>query len=176
NVFPIEMPPLRSRLEDLPLLVRDFIAHNIAEGRGHVQLSPRALAALAPYRWPGNLRELANLIERPSLVSRARIAQASAQPPKYRPTDWNEGWVAPPFAHEIASLGTEPPADSREERDVERATSHDREEVPAAPNAVDADPAPVSESLAPEAPVTLAASDLSELPPEGIDLRAHRSE
>ena len=40
------MPALRARLDDLPLLVRDFIAHNIAEGRGHVQLSPRALAAL----------------------------------------------------------------------------------------------------------------------------------
>src|SRR5690606_37209645 len=120
-----------------------------------------------------NVRELANLIERLSIVCRGRIAEVSDLPPKYRPTDWNEGWVAPPFAHEIASLGTEPPADSREERDVERATSHDREEVPAAPNAVDADPAPVSESLAPEAPVTLAASDLSELPPEGIDLRAH---
>ena len=48
NVFPIEMPALRARLEDLPLLVRDFTAHNVAEGRGHVQLSPRALAALAP--------------------------------------------------------------------------------------------------------------------------------
>src|SRR5689334_24581266 len=37
NVFPIEMPALRARLEDLPLLVRDFVAHNIAEGRGQVQ-------------------------------------------------------------------------------------------------------------------------------------------
>src|SRR5512146_2393645 len=43
NVFPIEMPALRSRLEDLPMLVRDLIASNAAEGRGQVQLAPRAL-------------------------------------------------------------------------------------------------------------------------------------
>ncbi len=47
NVFPIEMPALRSRLDDLPLLIRDFAAHNVAEGRSEVQLAPRALAALA---------------------------------------------------------------------------------------------------------------------------------
>src|SRR5580698_8789894 len=47
NVFPIEMPALRSRIEDLPLLVRDCIATNLQEGRGRVQLSPRALAALS---------------------------------------------------------------------------------------------------------------------------------
>src|SRR5690348_3271717 len=37
NVFPIETPPLRERIEDLPLLVRDFVAHNVVEGRGHVE-------------------------------------------------------------------------------------------------------------------------------------------
>src|ERR1700745_2701303 len=45
NVFSIEMSPLRSRSEDIPLLIRDFVAHNAAEGRGRVQLSQRALAA-----------------------------------------------------------------------------------------------------------------------------------
>ncbi len=63
NVFPIEMPALRTRIEDLPLLVRDFIAHNMSEGRGQVQLSPLSLAALSLHRWTGNVRELANLIE-----------------------------------------------------------------------------------------------------------------
>src|SRR5687767_4297952 len=56
NVFPIEMPPLRSRIGDLPLLVRDFMAHNVSEGRGRVQLTPRALVALSRHRWPGNVR------------------------------------------------------------------------------------------------------------------------
>ncbi len=88
NVFPIETPPLRDRIEDLPLLVRDFIAHNIAEGRQHVELSPRALAALARHRWPGNVRELANLIERLSIVCGGRIARVADLPAKYRPADW----------------------------------------------------------------------------------------
>ena len=89
NVFPIEMPALRSRLEDLPLLVRDFAAHNVAEGRSEVQLSPRALAALALCPWPGNVRELANLIERLSIVTAGRIAEIGDLPAKYRPADWN---------------------------------------------------------------------------------------
>jgi sigma-54 specific flagellar transcriptional regulator A len=104
NVFPIEMPALRSRLEDLPLLVRDFTAHNLAEGRGQVQLSPRSLAALALCTWPGNVRELANLIERLSITANNRVAEIDDLPVKYRPADWSAQWVAPPFASEIAAL------------------------------------------------------------------------
>ncbi len=88
NVFPIEMPALRSRVEDLPLLVRDFIAHNMAEGRGQVQLSPLSLAALSLHRWTGNVRELANLIERLSIVCAGRVAHVGDLPAKYRPADW----------------------------------------------------------------------------------------
>jgi sigma-54 specific flagellar transcriptional regulator A len=106
NVFPIEMPPLRSRLEDLPLLVRDFTTLNVAEGRGQVQLSLRALAALALCPWPGNVRELANLIERLSIVAAGRTADIQDLPAKYRPADWSAQWVAPPFASEIAALDT----------------------------------------------------------------------
>jgi len=106
NVFPIEMPPLRSRLEDLPLLVRDFTVFNVAEGRGQVQLSLRALAALALCPWPGNVRELANLIERLSIVAAGRTADIQDLPAKYRPADWSAQWVAPPFASEIAALDT----------------------------------------------------------------------
>src|SRR5687767_11215226 len=106
NVFPIEMPALRSRLEDLPLLVRDFAAHNVAEGRAEVQLTPSALSALALCPWPGNVRELANLIERLSIVTAGRIAEIGDLPAKYRPSDWNAQWVPPPFATEIAALDT----------------------------------------------------------------------
>jgi sigma-54 specific flagellar transcriptional regulator A len=106
NVFPIEMPALRSRLEDLPLLVRDFTSQNVAEGRGQVQLSLRALAALALCPWPGNVRELANLIERLSIVAADRTADIGDLPAKYRPADWSAQWVAPPFASEIAALDT----------------------------------------------------------------------
>jgi sigma-54 specific flagellar transcriptional regulator A len=89
NVFPIEMPPLRARSEDIPLLVRDFVAHNVAEGRGRLQLSQRALAALALYPWSGNVRELGNLIERLSIVCGNRVVEVRDLPPKYRPPeDW----------------------------------------------------------------------------------------
>jgi sigma-54 specific flagellar transcriptional regulator A len=89
NVFPIEMPPLRARLDDLPLLVRDFIAHNISEGRGRVQLSARTLGALALHPWTGNVRELGNLIERLSIVCAGRVVEVNDLPPKYRPPqDW----------------------------------------------------------------------------------------
>ncbi len=89
NVFPIEMPPLRARIEDLPLLVRDCIATNLAEGRSRVQLAPRALAALSTCSWTGNVRELANLIERLSIVCAGRAVDIQDLPPKYRPpADW----------------------------------------------------------------------------------------
>ncbi|MBS0418229.1 MAG: sigma 54-interacting transcriptional regulator [Proteobacteria bacterium] len=89
NVFPIEMPALRARIEDLPLLVRDCIATNMQEGRGRVQLSPRALGALALCPWTGNVRELANLIERLSIVCAGRVVEVRDLPPKYRPpVDW----------------------------------------------------------------------------------------
>ena len=89
NVFPIEMPSLRDRTEDLPALVRDFAARNEAEGRGRVQFSPRALAALARYPWSGNVRELANLVERLSIISAGAIVDVADLPPKYQPPeDW----------------------------------------------------------------------------------------
>ncbi len=65
NVFPIEVPPLRERPEDIPVLVRHFVreaAHRM--NRGALWISPSAMDALVAYSWPGNIRELQNLIER----------------------------------------------------------------------------------------------------------------
>ena len=67
NVFPIHIPPLRERLEDLPALVAHLAER--ARPRRAVQFTPGALEALAAYGWPGNVRELANLIERLSILS-----------------------------------------------------------------------------------------------------------
>jgi sigma-54 specific flagellar transcriptional regulator A len=64
NVFPIEVPNLRDRLEDIPALVDDLAARLRAENRGEIRLTPAALRVLQRYHWPGNVRELANLIER----------------------------------------------------------------------------------------------------------------
>ncbi len=85
NVFPIEMPALRARGEDLPQLIEDFVEHNVAEGRPRVQLSAAALAALARCPWSGNVRELSNLIERLSILCGERAVEIADLPPRYRP-------------------------------------------------------------------------------------------
>ena len=65
NVVPIHIPPLRARKDDVPLLVAHFVARFGAEhGRGPRSVSKEALERLAGYSWPGNIRELKNLIER----------------------------------------------------------------------------------------------------------------
>jgi len=88
NVFPIEMPSLRSRIEDLPLLVRDFARQNEAEGRGRVEFSAPAFGALMHYAWPGNVRELSNLVERVSILHPNKLVCVAELPPKYRPAGW----------------------------------------------------------------------------------------
>jgi two-component system nitrogen regulation response regulator NtrX len=67
NVFPIELPPLRERLEDLPALV-SHLAERIRPGHA-VSFTDAAVDALSAYSWPGNIRELANLVERLSILS-----------------------------------------------------------------------------------------------------------
>lgn len=64
NVFPIEMPALRERPEDIPLLINELVTRIEHENRGTVRLTPKAIASLCHYPWPGNVRELANVIER----------------------------------------------------------------------------------------------------------------
>jgi sigma-54 specific flagellar transcriptional regulator A len=68
NVFPVEMPSLRDRIEDLPLLIGDLVARLEHEDRGTVQLTAGAIRALTRYDWPGNVRELANLVERLAIL------------------------------------------------------------------------------------------------------------
>ena len=64
NVFPIELPPLRERLEDLGELVDSSLQRCADNGLEPVQLTDTALGALSAYEWPGNVRELSNLMER----------------------------------------------------------------------------------------------------------------
>ena len=64
-MFPIALPPLRDRKEDIPLLVKEFLQQFGPQyGRPHVEMSEDALGALRQYHWPGNVRELRNLVER----------------------------------------------------------------------------------------------------------------
>jgi transcriptional regulator with GAF, ATPase, and Fis domain len=71
NVIPIVIPPLRERADDIPLLVEFFLhAYGQAHQVARLEVSAGAMAALVSYRWPGNIRELKNIVER--LVVRAR--------------------------------------------------------------------------------------------------------
>jgi formate hydrogenlyase transcriptional activator len=70
NVFPIEVPALRERSEDIPLLVRHFVQHFARQMNREIQTIPsETMRALACYSWPGNIRELQNLIERAVILS-----------------------------------------------------------------------------------------------------------
>lgn len=64
NVFPIELPPLRERLSDVPLLADHFLKQVVAQEGTARRFSPEALDHLARYRWPGNVRELRNVVQR----------------------------------------------------------------------------------------------------------------
>lgn len=68
NVFPVEMPALRARRDDIPLLINELVARLEKTGRPGVRFLPAALDALSTYYWPGNVRELANLVERMSIL------------------------------------------------------------------------------------------------------------
>jgi transcriptional regulator with GAF, ATPase, and Fis domain len=95
NVFPIELPPLRERREDIPLLVWSMINRRQGELGRHIEEIPgRVMRALESYDWPGNVRELENVIERALVLARgsslhvedvlgigARAAAATAPPP-----------------------------------------------------------------------------------------------
>lgn len=74
NVFPIEVPPLRQRLDDLPALVRHLAAR--IQPRNPPVFTPDALALMASYDWPGNIRELANIVERMMIVGGEEIDTA----------------------------------------------------------------------------------------------------
>ncbi|MET0093462.1 MAG: sigma-54 dependent transcriptional regulator [Sedimenticola sp.] len=84
NVFPIDMPPLRERTEDIPVLVNDLISRIEKEKRGSVRLTPGSVAALTQYNWPGNVRELANLIERLAILYPYGVVDIKDLPEKFR--------------------------------------------------------------------------------------------
>ena len=69
NVFPIDLPPLRDKTEDIPLLVAHFLQEIGQREGGFKSATPAALARLAQYRWPGNVRELRNALQRAYVMS-----------------------------------------------------------------------------------------------------------
>jgi len=84
NVFPIDMPPLRDRMEDIPLLVNELVKRLENENRGSVRLTQAALMSLCQYQWPGNVRELANLIERLIIMYPYGVVDSHDLPDKFQ--------------------------------------------------------------------------------------------
>jgi len=83
NVFPIDVPPLRERREDIALLIHEIINRIERENRGSVRLSKQAVAMLSLYDWPGNVRELGNLIERLAILYPHGVVDVKDLPQKY---------------------------------------------------------------------------------------------
>ncbi|WP_020482258.1 sigma-54 dependent transcriptional regulator [Methylomonas sp. MK1] len=91
NVFPIEVPALRERAEDIPYLINDLVARMEAANRGTVSLLPRAIATLMQHSWPGNVRELSNLIERLAIISPDASVDVGDLPEKFQAYEVPEG-------------------------------------------------------------------------------------
>ena len=84
NVFPIQMPPLRERLEDLPILIEHLVNRQVGGAGRSIRLDAEAMACLAQNHWPGNVRELANLLERLAILFPAQTIGGADLPDRYR--------------------------------------------------------------------------------------------
>jgi len=78
------MPPLRERIEDIPLLVNELVKRLEHENRGSVRLTQGALLSLCHYQWPGNVRELANLVERLGIIYPYGVVDSQDLPDKFQ--------------------------------------------------------------------------------------------
>jgi sigma-54 dependent transcriptional regulator, flagellar regulatory protein len=145
NVFPLQMPPLRERLDDLPVLIEHLVQRQGPSGGRKIQFDSSAMDCLARNRWPGNVRELSNLLERLAILFPAQTITAADLPDRYRSLT---GW-----------LGSEVRIDARPEPVAE---------IPAfeEPQAAEADSGEVAYEM-----LDLDAA----LPRGGIDLKDHMS-
>jgi transcriptional regulator with PAS, ATPase and Fis domain len=117
NVFELFVPPLRERLEDLPLLCQHFIREFDRKHGTEVEgLRESALAALQGYRWPGNVRELRNVMERAVIVARSRWIEPSHLPAYLRAAERTEDPVV------VVPVGT--PAAEAERQLILRTLEH----------------------------------------------------
>lgn len=112
NVFPIETPPLRDRVDDIPLLLQELLGRHTDQHKAWIRLTQRATESLMQYHWPGNVRELSNLVERLLILYPNRIVDVADLPSRYRllesevptpeQTEWDE-------REALAAVFQEPP-------------------------------------------------------------------
>jgi sigma-54 specific flagellar transcriptional regulator A len=149
NVFPIEMPTLAERIDDLPALIDDFTEQSARRGRPRLRLQPETLEALSSYSWPGNIRELSNLIERLAILCPERPVGVGDLPARYRPADWTAPVLPPAATVEIPQLL------------ASMAGGEDTDEVPSLPE------------MLWKGEEDTAITNTTRLPDNGVDLRAH---
>ena len=90
NVFPIFVPPLRDRKEDIPFLVRHFAQHFARNMKREIDtISAETMNALCNYSWPGNIRELQNVIERAVILTKGPVLRVSLSDLKSKPSETN---------------------------------------------------------------------------------------
>lgn len=87
NVFPIEVPSLRDRVDDIPLLINELISRMEKEKRGSLRMNSAAIMSLCRHDWPGNVRELANLVERLAIMHPYSVIGVQELPKKFRYVD-----------------------------------------------------------------------------------------
>jgi DNA-binding NtrC family response regulator len=85
NLFPLKIPDLAQRREDIPIIVKNFIERNKSKGKKNiVGITPEAMERLLIYAWPGNVRELRNAIEYASVLCPAGDIDVAHLPPKFQ--------------------------------------------------------------------------------------------
>jgi len=97
NVIPINLPPLRERKGDIPILVEYFLKRlSTQSGKEIKELSPSAMQSLINYNWPGNVRELENVLEYAFVLTKGKVIEAKALPPALRSSgiSWNKDKIA----------------------------------------------------------------------------------
>ena len=87
NVFPIELPALKERKEDIPLLINELVSRMESEQRGSIRFNSAAIMSLCHHEWSGNVRELANLVERMAIMHPYGVIGVQDLPAKYRHVD-----------------------------------------------------------------------------------------
>ncbi|SDH39860.1 sigma-54 specific transcriptional regulator, flagellar regulatory protein A [Pseudomonas panipatensis] len=101
NVFPIEMAPLRERVEDIPLLMNELISRMEHEKRGSIRFNSAAIMSLCRHDWPGNVRELANLVERLAIMHPYGVIGVGELPKKFRHVDDEDEQLASSLREEL---------------------------------------------------------------------------
>ena len=105
NVFPIEMPALRDRVEDLPLLLNELISRMEYEKRGSIRFNSAAIMSLCRHEWHGNVRELANLAERLAILHPYGVVGVNELPKKFRHVDeLDENGMQAPVIQDVTSI------------------------------------------------------------------------